>query len=117
MDIISLPRNSKLKINFGYLQTPYGRVLVAFSKDYPCAIHFINKDDSSVGRDELKRRWPSAVIFKDQKQVIRDLPKLKEKDPKILVTGTSFSDKGLGRVIKNSFRGTCLLSRYRQKDG
>ena len=100
IEIKTQAKDKTSEINYGFHRSPFGTCLIALTTGRLCALFFIDKGGEKNQVADLHRRWPKAILIKDQKAtqpwVKRIFPRqINKKGEKIPVTlmGTDFQLK------------------------
>ena len=100
IEIKTQAKEKILEINYGFHRSPFGACLIALTTGRLCAVFFLDKGGEKNQVADLHKRWPKAILVKDQKAtqpwVKRIFPRQRnKKEAKIPVTlmGTDFQLK------------------------
>ena len=92
---------SGVKLEYGFHQTPFGRVVIAMAKDGLTDLKFVDEEDESKAVHELEKKWPAADITENRgatgkiaRRIFGGLERSAEGSPiKLWLRGTNFQIK------------------------
>jgi len=86
---------ASIRIDFGFVETPFGEALIAESKRGICHLTFLNGEGRSAARERLTSEWPNAKLNRNDSRVA-------ELSAEIFTDGRSTSHRPLRTFVRGT---------------